>query len=50
MLALHLTPYIMGLPDRIDAFERLLKWLAAQDDVWFARGDEVLDAWSGPRP
>jgi hypothetical protein len=45
LLPLHLTPYIIGLPYRIDAFERLLGWLAQQPDAWFARGDAVLDAW-----
>lgn len=44
MLPLHLTPYIMGLPYRIAAFEGLLDWLARQEDHWFARGDELLAA------
>ena len=35
LLALHVTPYIMGLPYRIDAFERLLGWLAEQPDAAF---------------
>lgn len=47
MLPLHLTPYIMGLPYRIGAFETLLGWLAAKDGAWFARGDEIVEAWSG---
>lgn len=41
MLPLHITPYIMGLPYRIDAFEGLLRWLSEQPDHWFARGDEL---------
>lgn len=41
MLPMHITPYIMGLPYRIDAFEGLLRWLAEQPDHWFARGDEL---------
>lgn len=45
VLPLHLTPYIIGLPYRIDAFERLLQRLAAAPQAWFARGDEILDAW-----
>jgi allantoinase len=45
MLPLHVTPYILGLPYRIDAFERLLGWLAAQPTAWVARGDAILDAW-----
>jgi len=46
MLPLHLTPYIMGLPYRIDAFEQLVRWLAEQPGTWFATGSDILDAWS----
>jgi peptidoglycan/xylan/chitin deacetylase (PgdA/CDA1 family) len=46
MLPLHLTPYIMGLPYRIDAFEQLVRWLAEQPGAWFATGSDILDAWS----
>lgn len=45
MLPLHLTPYIMGLPYRMDAFEGLVHWLAGQAGSWFARGDAILDSW-----
>ncbi|MEZ6022159.1 MAG: polysaccharide deacetylase family protein [Hyphomonadaceae bacterium] len=44
MLPLHLTPYIIALPYRIEALERLIAWLTAQDGAWFARGDEILAA------
>ncbi len=44
MLPVHLTPYISGLPYRIDAIEQLLVTLAARPGVWFARGDDVVDA------
>lgn len=47
MLPMHLTPYIMGLPYRMDAFMTLLRWLAEQPGAWFARGDTVLDSWKG---
>ena len=43
MLPIHLTPYIVGLPYRIDALERLLAALKARG-AWFARGDEVVAA------
>lgn len=46
MMPLHLTPYIIALPYRIAAFERLLGWLAEQPGAWFARGDAVVDAWT----
>jgi hypothetical protein len=44
MLALNLTPYIIGLPYRIGAFEELLAEMAAREGSWFARGDEIVDA------
>ena len=47
MLPMHLTPYIMGLPYRIDAFEELLRWLADRPESWFATGSALLDSWSG---
>jgi peptidoglycan/xylan/chitin deacetylase (PgdA/CDA1 family) len=46
MLPIHLTPYIMGLPYRIGAFERLLAELGTRG-AWFARPSEILDAWEG---
>ncbi len=45
MLPLHLTPYIMGLPYRIEAFEKLLGDLASRDEAWFATGGEIVEAW-----
>ena len=45
MLPLHLTPYIMGLPYRMDAFDALLRWLAEQPGAWIAHGDAILDHW-----
>ena len=44
MLPLHVTPYIMGLPYRIGAFEALLAALKAKG-AWFATGDEIVDNW-----
>lgn len=44
MLPLHLTPYIMGLPYRIGAFEALLTDLKARG-AWFARGEDIVDRW-----
>jgi hypothetical protein len=43
ILPLHLTPYIIGLPYRMDAFEALLADLAARPSNWFARGDQHFD-------
>ena len=44
MLPLHITPYIMGLPYRIGAFEGLLGDLQKRG-AWFACGGEIVDAW-----
>lgn len=44
MLPLNLTPYVMGLPYRISALERLLGWLADQDDAAFHSLSEIADA------
>lgn len=46
MLPIHLTPYIMGLPYRIDALEALLADLTAREDTWFASGGEIVDCWT----
>lgn len=44
MLPLNVTPYVLGLPYRIDAFERLLAWLAAQPDTAFHTTGEIAAA------
>jgi allantoinase len=44
MLPLHITPYIMGLPYRIDAFEQLLAALVAKG-AWFATATAIVTAW-----
>lgn len=44
MLPLNLTPYVMGLPYRIGALERLLRWLGDQDDAAFHCIGEVADS------
>jgi allantoinase len=45
LLPLHLTPYIMALPYRIDAFEALLADFAARRETWFATGHEIVATW-----
>lgn len=47
MLPLTLTPYITGLPYRMDAFEALLGRLAARPEAWFATAGEIVDSWRG---
>lgn len=43
-LPLHVTPYIMGLPYRIEAFERLLVWLSDQPGTEFHTCSQVAAA------
>lgn len=45
MLPMHLTPYIMGLPYRIGAFEQLIASLSDRPEIGFTRGDTMLDSW-----
>jgi peptidoglycan/xylan/chitin deacetylase (PgdA/CDA1 family) len=47
ILSLPLTPYIVGLPYRIGMLRELLRDLASRPGVWFASGDQLLDAWQG---
>lgn len=49
MMPMHLTPYIMGLPYRIGAFETLIAGLARRPDIGFARGDTIIDNWSAQK-
>lgn len=50
MLPLALTPYITGLPYRMDQFEALLANLAARPEAWFATAGEIVDSWSAQSP
>ena len=45
VLPLHITPYIIALPYRIAAFEKLLANLSARPQAWFATGQEIVDSW-----
>ncbi|MGL5837922.1 MAG: polysaccharide deacetylase family protein [Sphingorhabdus sp.] len=45
ILPMHLTPYIMALPYRIDALEDLLVDLAGRQQAWVATGADIVDAW-----
>lgn len=45
MLPISLTPYITGLPYRMDGFEALLDRLKDRDGAWFATAGEIVDSW-----
>jgi allantoinase len=44
MLPLHITPYILGLPYRIGAFETLLAWLANRPGAWLTGVSDIVAA------
>lgn len=44
VLPLHVTPYVMGLPFRMGAFEGLLEWLGAQPGTVFATAGDLAAA------
>ena len=44
MLPVHLTPYISGLPYRIDAIDALLADLSARPETWFGTASDIVEA------
>jgi allantoinase len=46
VLSMVIHPYIMGLPYRIWALEKILQTLIAKPDVWAATASEVLACWT----
>jgi allantoinase len=45
MMPLHVTPYIIGLPYRIAAFEALLADLVSRPQAWVATGSQIVENW-----
>lgn len=45
MLPITLTPYVIGLPYRMDCFEALLERLKGRAGAWFATASDILDCW-----
>ncbi|MEP1590860.1 polysaccharide deacetylase [Sulfitobacter sp.] len=43
---LTMHPQFTGRPARIALLRRFLQWVRGFDDVWFARGAEIADAWT----
>ena len=43
VMAIALHPYIFGVPHRIDALDRALKFVASQSGVWLATGEEIVE-------
>tara|TARA_R110002020_G_scaffold191627_2_gene391410 strand:- start:364 stop:1203 length:840 start_codon:yes stop_codon:yes gene_type:complete len=42
---LTMHPQFTGRPSRIKLLREMIEWLQQFSDVWFARGNEVCDAW-----
>ena len=45
VLPLTLTPYIVGLPYRMDVFEELLRKLTSSPNAWFTTAGDLVDVW-----
>jgi len=43
VMCLSLHPFVIGQPFRIKAFERVLKYITSQKNVWLTTGSEILD-------
>lgn len=42
VMAICLHPFIIGVPHRIGALDRALKYIRSHDKVWFATGEEII--------
>lgn len=47
-LALH--PFLIGTPSRIRILDKALAYMRSHDDVWFARGAEIIEAYKNQSP
>lgn len=45
VMAIALHPFVIGFPDRIWALESALDYIARHEGVWFATGEEIVDAY-----
>jgi len=50
ILTLAVTPWLMGQPHRIRAFEAMLDAILARGGVWSATGAEIAAAWRAQQP
>ncbi len=48
VMAIALHPYIIGVPHRIRPLTAALDFIAAHEDVWFATGTEIVEAYLTP--
>lgn len=45
VMAIALHPFVIGMPHRIWALESGLDYIRGHEGVWFATGEEIVDAW-----
>ena len=45
VMAICLHPFVIGVSHRIWVLESALDYIKSHDDVWFATGEEIVDAW-----
>ena len=45
VMAICLHPFVIGVSHRIWVLESALDYIMGHDHVWFATGEEIVDAW-----
>jgi allantoinase len=45
VMAICIHPFVIGVSHRIWVLESALDYIRSHDDVWFATGEEIVDAW-----
>lgn len=45
VMAISLHPFVIGVSHRIWVLESALDYIMGHDHVWFATGEEIVDAW-----
>lgn len=45
VMAIAIHPFVIGVSHRIWVLESMLDHMMGHDDVWFATGSEIVDAW-----
>lgn len=45
VMAIALHPFLIGVPHRIGYLDKALSYIASRDGVWFATGQEIIEAY-----
>ncbi len=46
VMAIAIHPYLTGVPHRIDALDRAIRYILGHEGVWAATGSEIVDAYA----